>query len=300
MTGTPPPSFTPAELEYLESRAAAIGQRGTKFDQVASSFIKGTVAGLRDLSALVGLAKGDAADDMPTKDDETEDEDPNTEDTGDNVVKGEGCADEPMNKGYGGEMGEDKDKEKEEGEGGMAKGAEAAVPTVIDEGVVDATDLIKGFDGRVEALQIELAEQRKIALATQAENAENAAVIKGLRTDVERLIGVVGTMGDLFGTQMSAIVKGYADGFDALRAQAPVTQIRTDARVVEQLPRFQSTEGQDGGPAAHISAQSLIKGVQDGIISQNQMALYQRTGRVSQDDDYNNKTIQRLASLGAT
>ena len=274
MTGTPPPSFTPAELEYLESRAAAIGQRGTKADQVMARFIKGGVAGLRDLSALVGLAKGDAADDMPAKDDETEDEDPNTEDTGDN-------------------------EEDKEGEGGMAKGAEA-VPTIIDEGVVDATDLIKGFDGRVEALQIELAEQRKIALATQAENAENAAVIKGLRTDIERLIGVVGTMGDLFGTQMSAIVKGYADGFDALRAQAPVTQIRTDARVVEQLPRFQSTEGQEGGPAAHISAQSLIKGVQDGIISQNQMALYQRTGRVSQDDDHNSKTLQRLASLSTT
>ena len=297
MTGTPPPSFTPAELEYLESRAAAIGQRGTKFDQVASSFIKGTVAGLRDLSALVGLAKGDAADDMPAKDDETEDEDPNTEDTGDNVVKAYGC-DDSMSKGEG-EMGESKEEEDKEGEGGMAKGAEA-VPTIIDEGVVDATDLIKGFDGRVEALQIELAEQRKIALATQAENAENAAVIKGLRTDIERLIGVVGTMGDLFGTQMSAIVKGYADGFDALRAQAPVTQIRTDARVVEQLPRFQSTEGQEGGPAAHISAQSLIKGVQDGIISQNQMALYQRTGRVSQDDDHNSKTLQRLASLSTT
>ena len=258
MTGTPPPSFTPAELEYLESRAAAIGQRGTKADQVMARFIKGGVAGLRDLSALVGLAKS-----------------------------------------YGGEMDESKEEEDKEGEGGMAKGAEA-VPTIIDEGVVDATDLIKGFDGRVEALQIELAEQRKIALATQAENAENAAVIKGLRTDIERLIGVVGTMGDLFGTQMSAIVKGYADGFDALRAQAPVTQIRTDARVVEQLPRFQSTEGQEGGPAAHISAQSLIKGVQDGIISQNQMALYQRTGRVSQDDDHNSKTLQRLASLSTT
>ena len=298
MTGTPPPSFTPAELEYLEGRAAAIGQRGTKADQVMARFIKGGVAGLRDLSALVGLAKGDAADDMPAKDDETEGEGSNTEDTGDNVVKGEGCDDKPMSKGEG-EMGESKEEEDKEGEGGMAKGAEA-VPTIIDEGVVDATDLIKGFDGRVEALQIELAEQRKIALATQAENAENAAVIKGLRTDIERLIGVVGTMGDLFGTQMSAIVKGYADGFDALRAQAPVTQIRTDARVVEQLPRFQSTEGQEGGPAAHISAQSLIKGVQDGIISQNQMALYQRTGRVSQDDDHNSKTLQRLASLSTT
>ena len=299
MTGTPPPSFTPAELEYLESRAAAIGQRGTKADQVMARFIKGGVAGLRDLSALVGLAKGDAADDMPAKDDETEGEDSNTEDTGDNVVKGEGCDDKPMNKSYGGEMDESKEEEDKEGEGGMAKGAEA-VPTIIDEGVVDATDLIKGFDGRVEALQIELAEQRKIALATQAENAENAAVIKGLRTDIERLIGVVGTMGDLFGTQMSAIVKGYADGFDALRAQPPVTQIRTDARIVEQLPRFQSTEGQEGGPAAHISPQSLIKGVQDGIISQNQMALYQRTGRVSQDDDHNSKTLQRLASLSTT
>ena len=88
MTGTPPPSFTPAELEYLEGRAAAIGQRGTKADQVMARFIKGGVAGLRDLSALVGLAKGDAADDMPAKDDETEGEDSNTEDTGDNVVKG--------------------------------------------------------------------------------------------------------------------------------------------------------------------------------------------------------------------
>lgn len=295
-------SFNQAELDELHTFADKVAARGTQVDSQIAGFIKGGTSALRDLAALVGLVKGAKmdADEGAEKDDETEDEDPNTEDTGDNgksMAKGsETGTEEGMDKGCGGE--------------GMEKGTEGAAGAVIEtpavpaagEGYIDATDLVKGLEGRVVALQLELAEERKTTLALRstvdaqtASIAQQNELIKGLDGTVSRLIDATAAMGDNFATTLSAMTKGISGSLDAMRA--PVVEARVpDVHAAGQAGRFVGERETTPAPGV-LPPSQLVKGLQNRLISEGQVGVYQRTLRFLNDDTENSKLIAQIAAL---
>jgi len=304
-------SFNQAELDELHTFADKVAARGTQVDSQIAGFIKGGTSALRDLAALVGLVKGAkmSGDEGAEKDDETEDEDPNTEDTGDNgMSKGaETGTEEGMEKGYGGEGVDKGDPSCGEG---MEKGTEGAAGAVIDQpaaaagdGYIDATDLVKGLEGRVVALQLELAEERKTTLALRdtvdaqtASIAQQNELIKGLDGAVSRLVDATATMGENFASTLTMMTKGISGSLDAMRT--PVVEARVpDIHAAGQAGRFAGDRVPDDAPAGALSRAQLVKGLQNRLISDGQVQVYQRTLRFLNDDTENSKLIAQIAAL---
>lgn len=295
-------SFNQAELDELHTIADKVAARGTQVDSQIAGFIKGGTSALRDLAALVGLVKGAkmSGDEGAEKDDETEDEDPNTEDTGDNgMSKGsETGTEEGMEKG---------DQSCSEG---MEKGTEGAAGAVVEtpavpaagEGYIDATDLVKGLEGRVVALQLELAEERKTTLALRstvdaqtASIAQQNELIKGLDGTVSRLVDATAAMGENFATTLSAMTKGISGSLDAMRT--PVVEARVpDIHAAGQAGRFVGERETTPAPGV-LPPSQLVKGLQNRLISEGQVGVYQRTQRFLNDDKENSALVAKIAAL---
>lgn len=297
-------SFNQAELDELHKLADNVAARGTQVDSQIAGFIKGGTTALRDLAMLVGLVKGaKMGEGESAKDDETEDEDPNTEESKDNAMEkgAESGTEEGMDKGDM-SCGEGMEKGAEGAAAAVVEAPAAATPTATDGGYIDATELVKGVEGRVVALQLELAEERKTSNALREKLdaqgvaiEQQSAMIKGLEGTLSRLVDATAAMGDAFSSSIGAMTKGISTSLDAMRK--PVVEVKVpDVHAAGQVGRFAGEADLPVAPGALTKGQ-LFKGVQERLISDSQVQLYQRAQRFLNDDTENAKLIARIAQL---
>ena len=257
----------------LDALATKIGERGTARDTKMSELLKGVAGGVRDIALLAGLlqngevaaeagaasdagagadpaagtagaavtelVKGDGGE-MPAKDDETEDEDPDTEDTGDNMAPANGTA----------------------------------------EAVVDATDLVKGLQGQIEAFQIEQAESRRLVVEQGAKLDAQESLIKGQSAKIDTLTNVLATLTERIASGFGDLTKGVAEGWSEARARV-TTEHRLDPSVAGQLRRFEPAKREEGGHT--FNSQALVKGLNANLLTNNEVTLYEKTGLFSND-----------------
>lgn len=273
----------------LDALATKIGERGTARDTRMSELLKGVSGGIRDIALLAGLlqngevaAEGGAASDagaaadpaaaaagtavtelvkgdvgeMPAKDDETEDEDPDTEDTGDNMAKG---------------------GEAVPGECGGPLGAPA---NGTAEALIDATDLVKGLQDQIEAFQVEQAESRRLVVEQGAKLDAQESLIKGQSAKIDTLTNVLETLTERIASGFGDLTKGVAEGWSEARARV-TTEHRLDPNVAGQLGRFEPAKREEGGHT--FNSQALVKGLNANLLTNNEVTLYEKTGLFSND-----------------
>ena len=286
-TSTRPPL---SGLLDLVSRFRASGRPGAEKHAEA---LENLAKGYEDIERLRTLAKAaGVADDADPETASEEGKDDTTEDEGAKAELDKGCSGEPMDKGTTEpEVGESAEheagesKKEEEAEHGVAKGTADADPLV---GVVDATDLVKGLDARIEALLVianqALDEQRAATRrqdALEARLANMEALAKGTQDHVGILGKALDAMGEHVATGFVSLAKASGEAILLSRELAPgVAGITVNAqRAAERL-------GGDAGAGRDehtFTVKNLIKGQNLRIISEAQAVLYQRTGLFSND-----------------
>lgn len=275
----------------LVSRFRASGTPGA--DDRANA-LEALAKGAEDIEKVIALAKAAGKpDDADPETDSEEGKDDTTQ--GEEAGLDKGCSGEPMDKGGAEpEVGETAEheagetKKEEAAEHGMAKGAGQG--TSADDqlsGVVDATDLIKGLDARLDGLLVlcnQIVDDHRAALkrqdAFEARISNMEAMAKGTQEHVGLLGKAVGTLGEHVATGFVALAKANGEAILHAREHAPGvsgTPVNVQ-RAAERLGgALVATEG------ARFTTAHLIKGTNQKILTERQVLLYERTGVFDND-----------------
>ena len=239
----------------LDALATKIGERGTARDTKMSELLKGVAGGVRDIALLAGLLQnGEVAAEAGAASDAGAGADPAAGTAGAAVsgeaVPGEGC------------------------------GPLVAPANGTAEAVVDATDLVKGLQGQIEAFQIEQAESRRLVVEQGAKLDAQESLIKGQSAKIDTLTNVLATLTERIASGFGDLTKGVAEGWSEARARV-TTEHRLDPSVAGQLRRFEPAKREEGGHT--FNSQALVKGLNANLLTNNEVTLYEKTGLFSND-----------------
>ncbi len=270
-------------------------------DAVRADALEVLVKGAEDVKQLIGLAK--ASTEMSDSDPETDSEEGKPDTTEDEAMGKGGYSGDPVAKGEGGE-GYGKDEESEEGEESsesekesdenMGKGAD-------DVSIVDATELVKGLDGRLTGMTV-LANQildelratttRQDALDARLANME--ALTKGIGQQAELMARAVGALGEHVSTGFVALTKASMESMLTARELAPgVAGVSINPQ--RAMQRHAGNDGRASDSA--FTVEQLIKGSNNRVISSRQAELFRQTGRFDNDDARNAELMRSMSNL---